>query len=659
MPGFWGERRGTINNRQQWVKHRFQRTKAPILLVRTDAIERPTGATWAQQGRNRGPEPGSRPPHLSTARRPARLATTRPTLILLELTRAFVVSEAPFAHQTTRSMPVLAPYIDVLLSLAVIGLAMVLMVWPAIMVTLIRFFPDRVRTPALTAAIAMCALGTFGYYQTLPQGAGAGLQWREAIVAETPNWDGLIADKHWAPAFGLDDIEFRGPPADDFGGFLHGNVRAVAAADRWMLRHRIVGPLLDAQTNEQPRQPTVEVLSVMGRQLRTVAYGLVWTPMLSAYSRVAPFIWGLFVASLWLLARRRGATQSLEGTRSSELAAAWPLPWMGVAAALLVVLAIPFKFAAPTMTMDALVPELANAAEVPDSPNPDPLWDQAEAVTPEREPDPAPPDDDDFEELPPLVDGDGLPDEDADPELVDASAGDAEDQSPPLPVSDPSADEAWPETVRVDSVIGVTRIRSDPDLFGTTIVARAYNNARLDIRGEMVCGPDYGLWVPVRVAFDSHEEADPDHRGVEGWAEVQDLEPHRYACCGERLYDCIPWPEWDPESYPEVEPTIRNAMVESSTIVRSEPGSFPDRNNRNYRLRAGHMVEIDREVCTPTGHRWAHITTQREMDDGSFRQGTGWAFRPSLSPNSNGCCLGRTGADPDCMDGAEAFFETP
>ncbi len=201
-----------------------------------------------------------------------------------------------------------------------------------------------------------------------------------------------------------------------------------------------------------------------------------------------------------------------------------------------------------------------------------------------------------------------------------------------------------PVEANVDNHTIYTQVRSEPNIFDDNRIARVYNGARVEVLEER-CGLDDGRWARVNVIGEG-EAAEP----VQGWVPVQALAPHRWGCCNDREFDCVPRTEASLSLNEDVEIEHTEARTRIPARVRRSPLVREGLRNVLRTLPSGTGVTIDREVCTPSGYRWAEVTWSFEHRREEL-SGRGWVIRNALQPNPDGCCLGRTPAiDPGCAE---------
>ena len=216
--------------------------------------------------------------------------------------------------------------------------------------------------------------------------------------------------------------------------------------------------------------------------------------------------------------------------------------------------------------------------------------------------------------------------------------------------------EPLPEYVDVDAAAGMVSLVDSPNVFDNVARATAYNGGRLRVVAEM-CADDDGRWAQVELMSDADARANLDSVGVIGWVRIQDVAPHRYGCCDGRSFDCTPVTEDDVAEFFELSHRVSETTPRSGAVVRSSPIERFDVDNYIADLEENMHIEITRELCSIDGFRWAEVSVYDAPveDEGSGGQEapplhTGWVFRPSLSPNPDGCCLGRAPFDPGCTE---------
>ena len=218
--------------------------------------------------------------------------------------------------------------------------------------------------------------------------------------------------------------------------------------------------------------------------------------------------------------------------------------------------------------------------------------------------------------------------------------------------------EPLPERVRVDAAAGSVRLRAQADETAES-TALVYNGAQLDVLSEE-CGGDSGRWARVRVVSDLDTRAESGVIGAEGWVSVRSVDPPRFGCCHNRLFDCTPGRPDELEFYGEMAVTTVDVRARYDLPLRADPVAHVDHDNVLSTLPSGTAVQIEAESCALTGLRWAQITIVPAGDDAGDGQGEqgpsedavseGWVLRSGLTPNPSGCCLGRGEVDADCSD---------
>ena len=511
---------------------------------------------------------------------------------------------------------IIDPYINLALSLLIIAVAISLLFWTLAPLSLIRFLPEQLRKPAAGLALILLVAALVQYIGALPKDLVRNLEWRATCVEDPSGWNNLVQQHHSLAAFGLEKAHLLQPSPDDMLlPFIHGHLRIVINLDRWMISKMIVPEII---AREQSPSWSGAIGSY-GIEVNSFIYGFLWRKFLPWYFWFSPFIIGLFgVGFLFLLEVQPSHRKIQQAELNDGIFGLLPITGISITTIILLS-AIPYK------------PSTWNSVERTET-------IVAEVIA-----------ENELNETVTILEIDGITETSAiiEPE-IEQEIIEQEPESEAI---------EWPERVEVHDYSGRAELHGSPDLYDDDIVAHAYDDAMLSLlENAAVCGPDQGLWLHVRIDSDPDLEADPRDRGTTGWVAVQDVSPHHYGCCGDRNYDCVPWPEMNPENFEEIPITTTEATVRSRANVRFTPLGHPRAHNRAFRLRGEHPVTIIREVCSPRGFRWAYIRFREEQErDGRIHSQNGWVYRPSLTPNADGCCLGRTGADPSCRDGADVF----